>query len=322
MYSRRAKRIGFLATAILLLAVMAGCHSPSALPIFHAGSLAVPFNEAGEAFMAQHPDVTVQTESAGSRTVCRKVTELGKPADVVAVADYRVIEELMFPEYADWYIIFATNEMVIAYTQRSTGCDEITADNWYEILLGDGVEYGHSEPDFDPCGYRTLMLWQLAEEYYGVPGLYQKLDEGCPKKNIRPKSVELIALLQSGDLDYAFEYRSVAQQHNLQFVELPAEINLSDFGLADRYAQAEVEVSGKEPGTTTILAGAPIAYGVTIPKNAPNPDLAIAFLEFLLGPQGQAIMENCGQPPIVPALASDPDKLPQGLRELVAPTPP
>ena len=79
-----------------------------------------------------------------------------------------------------------------------------------------------------------------------------------------------------------------------------------------------MEVTGKEPGITVTLTGAPIVYGVTIPKNAPHPERAIAFLKLLLGPRGQAIMEGCGQSPIVPAIASDRDKIPEGLREFVA----
>jgi len=312
--------LGLFSILVLALLLLAGCGGGSqTLTIFHAGSLAVPLDEASDAFTEQNPDVTVQTEGGGSRTTIRKVTELGKKADIIGSADYLAIEELMLPDYADWYIIFATNEMVIAYTEDSKYQDEITDDNWHEILLRDGVEYGHSDPDADPCGYRTLMLWQLAEVYYGMPGLYQQLDEGCPENNVRPKSVELIALLQAGELDYAFEYRSVAMQHGLKYLSLPDEIDLSEFGLADYYAQAEVEVTGKEPGTTTTLTGAPIAYGVTIPKNAPHPELALSFLQFLLGPEGQAIMGDCGQPPIAPAIASDRGKLPAGLKDFVQP---
>ena len=312
--------LGLLPALVLALVLIAGCGGGSqTLIILHAGSLAVPFDEMGAAFVKQHSGVHFVTEGAGSRTTIRKVTELGKEADVIGSSDYLAIEELMLPDWADWYIIFATNEMVIAYTKNSKYHEEITAGNWYEILLRDGVDYGHSDPNADPCGYRTLMLWQLAEIYYDVPGLYRDLDDGCPKKNIRPKETDLIAILQSGDLDYAFEYRSVAVQHDLLYLPLPDEIDLSDFGLADYYAQAQVEVSGKEPGRTTTLIGAPIAYGVTIPKNAPHPQLAIDFVEFLLGSEGQAILQNCGQSPVVPAIASDLTKLPPKLEDLVAP---
>ncbi|MFQ5988045.1 MAG: tungstate ABC transporter substrate-binding protein WtpA [Dehalococcoidia bacterium] len=302
----------------LMLALM-GCTPQPNLIILHAGSLSVPFDEAAEAFEELNPGVTIVTEAAGSRTTVRKVTELGRLADVVAVADYTVIEDLMFPDYADWYIWFARNEMVIAYTEHSKYSDEIDGENWYQILLRDDVQYGHSNPDFDPSGYRTLMIWQLAEIYYDEPGLYDDLDAGRPPENIRPKETDLIALQQAGALDYAFQYRSVAEQHDLEYLELPEEINLSSPEFAEFYSHAQVVVSGKEPGEGIAIVGAPIIYGVTIPKNAPHPDSAIAFLKFLLGPQGQAIMAANGQPPIVPAVVSDPDRLPEELEQFVLP---
>jgi len=163
------------------------------------------------------------------------------------------------------------------------------------------------------------MLCQLAEEYYGVPGLYDDLDAGCPPENIRPKETDLIALQQAGELDYVFQYRSVAEQHDLEYVELPKEINLSSPEFAEFYSHAQVVVSGKEPATTVTLTGAAILYGVTIPNNAPHPDLAIAFLKFLLGNEGQAIMAENGQSPIVPAVASDADRLPEELKQFVLP---
>ena len=324
---KRFSIIGLCLAVVMVLSLTFGCapqpaqepELSGALHIFHAGSLTIPFEEVTEGFNQLYPDVEVLAEGAGSATTIRKFTELQRECGVIGSADYTLIPQLMFPDYADWYIIFATNQMVIAYTEKAKYQDEINADNWHEILLRGGVEYGHSDPNADPCGYRTLMVWQLAEIYYGVPGLYQQLDEACPEKNVRPKEVDLIALLEAGALDYAFEYRSVAMQHDLKYLSLPEELDLSNFELADSYAQAEVEVSGAEPGTTTTLIGAPIAYGVTIPKDAPHPELAISFLQFLLSPEGQGIMADCGQPPIVPAIASNFDRLPEELKEFVSP---
>jgi molybdate/tungstate transport system substrate-binding protein len=315
-----------VAVTTTLLAPAAGCRPTqpeleSKLVIFHAGSLTVPIEELTTAFQAQHPDVTFETEASGSNTAARKISELGREADLVMSADYTVIDELLVPEFADWNVRFARNRMVIAYTDQSRYADEITAENWYEILTRDGVICGHSDPDADPCGYRTLMVWQLAEAYYGVSGLYSSLDEHCPPENVRPKSVELIVLLESGDMDYAFEYCSVAVQHGLDFVELPDEINLSMVEHADFYSQAAVEIAGEEPGETMTMVGKPIVYGVTIPKNAPNPGLALEFVAFLLGPEGQAIMEEQGQPPIVPPVAGDVSAVPAELQGMVKAVP-
>jgi molybdate/tungstate transport system substrate-binding protein len=289
------------------------------LVIFHAGSLTVPIDELTKAFQAQYPDVTFETEASGSNAAARKISELGREADVMMSADYTVIDELLIPDFADWNVRFARNTMVIAYNEQSQYADEINADNWYDILTREGVIYGHSDPDADPCGYRTLLVWQLAGAYYGVDGLSAKLEEHCPPENVRPKSVELIALLESGDMDYAWEYRSVAVQHGLKFVELPDEINLSMVEQADFYSQASVDIAGKEPGETMTMVGKPIVYGVTIPNNAPSPELAVEFVKFLLGPEGQAIMEGQGQPPIVPPVSADVDSLLDALKDMVDP---
>lgn len=315
----------------LMLILIVGCRPAQPTPvdgqsdiegklvIFHAGSLTVPVDELAKAFQEQNPEVTFETEAAGSRTTARKVSELGRQADLVMSADYTVIDTLLIPDFADWNVRFARNTMVIAYPDQAQYADEIDGDNWYEILTRDGVIYGHSEPDADPCGYRTLLVWQLAETHYGVDGLNARLEEHCPPENVRPKETDLLALMQSGDMDYAFEYRSIAVQHGLNFVELPDEINLSMVEHADFYSQAEVELSGGEPGETVTKTGKPIVYGVTMPSDAPSPELAVAFVEFLLGPEGQAIMEAQGQPPIVPPVSADVDSLPATLKDMVDP---
>ncbi len=286
------------------------------LEIFNAGSLTAPFAQVSEAFNKIHPDVQILAEAAGSATTIRKVTDLGKECGVIGSADYTLIPELMFPQYADWYIIFASNEMCIAYTDQSKFADEINSNNWYQILQREGVTFGRSDPDQDPCGYRTLMVWQLAEKYYKAPGLYDSL-YGSPNNRMRPKEVDLIALLQSGDLDYAFEYSSLAEQQNLKYVKLPPEINLSDVDFQDSYAQAKVEIAGTEPGETITMVGKPIVYGVTIPTNFPRQELAIAWVDFLLSDQGMAIMKANFQTPIIPAKTNDASKLPEALRKYV-----
>ncbi len=315
------KLVGVIFGLLLVMLMAASCQTGTkdTVTIFHAGSLGVPFAAVADAFEEIHPDIKIETESAGSRTTIRKVTELGKQADIIGSADYMAIEQLMFPDFADWYIIFVSNQMVIAYTDESKFSDEINGDNWYQILSREGVAYGRANPDADPCGYRTLLVWQLAEQYYDVPGLYDSLLADCPDggKYIRSKETELIAPLQSGDLDYAFFYRSIAEQHGLKFVELPSQIDLSDVKYTDFYAQAEVEVVGRELGSIQTQIGQPIFYAVTIPKNAPRVDLAVEFLQFLLGPEGQLIMEENGHRLIVPAVTNDLTKVPTELRDYV-----
>ncbi|MDH5695745.1 MAG: tungstate ABC transporter substrate-binding protein WtpA [Dehalococcoidia bacterium] len=307
--------IGLMLVLALTLSLIAGCASKPKLPVFHAGSLAIPFAQVSEEFNKRNPYVEILLEGAGSVTTIRKVTELGRECGVIGSADYTLIPQLMFPEYADWYVTFACNRMVIAYTDSSQFADEIDKDNWYEILQRDGVKYGRSDPNQDPCGYRTLMVWQLAEDLYDAPGLYDKL-YGADGDVMRPKEVDLVALLEAGELDYAFEYSSVAAQHKLNFVRLPTEIDLSSEEFKDYYAKAEVKVTGKRPGEFLTIKGKPIVYGVTIPKNFPRQEIAIAWVDFLLSSEGRAIMEANGQPPITPA-TNDKSKLPDRLKKYI-----
>lgn len=300
---------------ILLSAALLIQAPPQALVIFHAGSLSVPLDTVGKEFRKNNPSVEIQAESAGSVESARKISDLHQEADIVAVADYKVIENILFPAYADWSVIFARNHMVIAYTERSKFSGDITPDNWYKVLLRKGVEYGHSDPEKDPCGYRTLMVWQLAERFYKEPGLFDRLQGGCPPRNIRPKEVDIIALQEAGDIDYHFQYRSVAQQHGLKYVDLPPQIDLGSWQDKNLYSTAKVELRGKKPGETITMTGEPILYALTIPKTAPHPELAERFISFLLGPEGRRILGQLGQDPVHPPVVVNPGNLPKKLKK-------
>ncbi|RLI28155.1 tungstate ABC transporter substrate-binding protein WtpA [Candidatus Bathyarchaeota archaeon] len=309
------------------------------LKVLHAGSLSVPFEEIERLFEKQRPYVDVQRESMGSVKAVRQITDIGKKVDVLAVADYTLIPDMMYTEYADWYIQFARNDVVLVYNQeKSRYADEVDSTNWYDILRRKDVTFGFSNPNLDPCGYRAVMILQLAELYYNDSkifddlilantaitvneknGVYliktpEDLAPNTTKVVIRSKSVELIALIEEGGLDYAFEYRSVAVQHNLKFVSLPEKINLSKLKYSDFYGKVHLE---KADGKVCIAK--PVIYGITVPKNAPNPDLALEFVKLVISKEGRTILESYGQPPLIPAIGSG--NIPEKLRRSVeAPT--
>ena len=319
-------RGGTIHRAALLLmtaaAMLSGCGDRRAkakteLIIFHAGSLSIPVQQLTELFEAKYPDVTVLAESAGSRHCARKVADMHKPCDVVMSADTRVIESLVMPDHARFNIQFATNEMAIAYTAESKFAGEINTDNWPDVLLRDGVVLGRSEPDSDPCGYRTVLVFQLAERAFGRLGLADRL-MAAPTA-IRPKETDLLALLEAGEIDYLFIYRSVARQHGLEMMHLPDEVNLRSAELADVYATATVQLTGKNPGEQIMRRGEPMVYSVTIPTDAPNAAAAQAWVELLLSEAGRDVMKLNGQPVLTPPTADGYEFLPSGLQALCAP---
>ena len=295
------------------------CKSGEKLIIFHAGSLTLPFAKMEEEFEEIYPGVDILREPAGSIRCIRKVTELKKPCDIIASADYALIDRFLVPQFASWNILFATNQIVLCYTEKSRYADVINRENWYKILTRKDVVWGHADPDIDPCGYRSLMVLQLAEIYYKKPGLYGMCLQNRPIENIRPKSVELISLLQTGNMDYAFEYLSVAVQHNLKFIKFPDEINLGSYRYADFYKKAKVKVKGTKPGEVAEIEGKPIVYGVTILKDAPRKKVANLFLRYLLSPEkGLRILDRMGQPPLSPPLVKgDMRMLPAEIKKMV-----
>ncbi|MFK5856954.1 MAG: tungstate ABC transporter substrate-binding protein WtpA [Bacteroidota bacterium] len=299
---------------IFLSSCNTGDQNKNDLIIFHAGSLTVPFKEIAESFKKENPHINLLMESAGSRKCARKITDLKRECDIMASADYKVIDNLLIPDYANWNIKFAGNQMAIVYHAKSRKSDIINSNNWYNILLDEDVAYGRSDPNSDPCGYRTVLVTELAENYYNQPGLQEKLLQK-DKNYMRPKEVDLIGLLESDVIDYLFLYRSVAEQHGLQYIILPDSLNLSDPNLADYYATATVKISGKKPGETITKKGEPMVYGVTIINDAPNKEAAIKFINFLLSPEnGMAIIEKNGQQSLVPSTTSTYSKIPIELK--------
>jgi len=310
-----------LGIAVFLTLPKAFAEPKGTIVMFHAGSLTMPFEAMEKAFEAKYPGVDLQREASGSQAAARKVTDLNKPCDIMASADFKVIDKLLIPKYADWNIRFASNQLVLCYTAKSKYANKMNAKNWYEILQRKDVVWGHSDPNLDPCGYRALMVLQLAEKYYKKPGLYEKILANRPLENVRPKSVELVSLLQTENMDYAWEYLSVAVQHGLKYVALPDKINLGNYKEDPFYSQALVKVTGKKPGEYMEMKGESVTYGVTLIKDAPNKEAAIAFLEYMLDPNsGLKILKDQGQPPFIPCRVPTEkmkSMLPEKLKKLV-----
>jgi len=305
----------FITLILTVFLILNSCNSNknNNLIIFHAGSLSVPFKEIAKEFNKENPDINIIMEASGSRKCARKITDLNKECDIMASADYQVIDNLLIPNYASWNIKFAGNEMAIVYHENSRQSDSINANNWFDILLRDDVIFGRSNPNFDPCGYRTILVADLAEKYYNIIGLRDSL----MSKNVnfvRPKEVDLLSLLKIDIIDYIFLYRSVAEQHDLKYILLPDSINLGNPSLSNYYQSASVNISGKKPGEVITKKGEPMVYGITILNNAPNKKAALKFVDFLLSKdKGMSIIQANGQKSLVPSQTTTYNKIPQEL---------
>ena len=286
-------RLLFILLAAILLPA---CSQPlQSVTVFHAESLSPLIGEATHRFQQNHPGVNIVTESSGSLDAIRKVTELGRPCDVIAVSDHRLIERFLAARVGPSYI-FLGNEMVLA-TARSEGFGDDPSqkewmENWYERLSRGRYSYGITDLNGDPEGYYAHLSWKLAEVYYNRSGLYRRLLNGLKPSWVLPGSSELLALLENGALDFAFLYKSTALQENLDFVTFPTEVSLAEDTYANLYSRVFVHVAEQRPGTPFEITGTPIRYGIALTSQS-NP-LAGRLLDFLLSPAMQELYRALG----------------------------
>jgi molybdate/tungstate transport system substrate-binding protein len=254
-FRRRAAR---LMIAAALIVPLLGCEKTSGgdkdtVVVFVAASLSNALRPQLDSFAAR-TGTRVLTESGGSMEHVRKITELQRVPDLLLLADDEVFPKHLAPNHIGWWADFARNRMVVAYTDRSRGRDSITDANWHAVLSRSGVEVGRADPNLAPVGYRTLSMFVLAALHYGQVDLAQRLAANAPAKNVRANAAELAALLAAGELDYIYEYESVARAQGFRYILMPPEIT-----------------------------GRPIMYALSIPTRAPHAAAGARLLEFLTG---------------------------------------
>lgn len=344
-------------TALLGAAACGGDAGRAKLRLIYAGSVIIPFNDLTVEYQQLHPEVEVLTESHGSIQCIRQITELHRPFDFLVTADYSLVAPMMEhttdPDsgkpYADWYVRFATNRMVLAYGEHSHHAGAIDADNWYRVLTQPDVRWGLADPRFDAAGYRALMVLQLAERYYGERILFEDMTMGRFQQTLvtqrqggvdvihvpelletaegggvvmRGSSVQLLPLLESGDVDYAFEYESVVRQHGLKYIELPPQIDLGASRYASLYRTVIVKIDARRfASVKPEFRGEVIGYAYTIPSNAPDRAAAVDFAAWLAGPAARRILLADRQPLIEPVQVHGWENVPARLADALRAAP-
>jgi molybdate/tungstate transport system substrate-binding protein len=267
--------------------------SRTPLAVFTAGSLARPFRVALTARAADSlPPPNI--EAAGSLETARKLTELQRVPDVLALADAEIFPDLLAPRHATWWVVFARDRLVLAHAPGAPAAAGVGGDGWVDAVTRPGVEVGRSDPDLDPAGYRAVLAMRLAERHYRRPGLAARLLATSPVRDVRPKSADLVALVQAGELDFAWLYESTARGAGLPYLSLPDAVNLGTAADSAAYAAVSVRVAGHTPADTLELRGRPIRFAVTVPVDAPHAARAAAAVAGRVGPDGRAALRAAG----------------------------
>jgi len=232
----------------------AGCTGSGTTPVsvLAAGSLQRYLGES----LPETVDASVRTEAHGSATIARLVGDGQRDPDVVALADPGLFDVAG----ASWHAAFATNALALAYDPDSGAGERLAAgEPWFEVLLDAPGSFGRTDPDLDPLGYRTLFALQLAAARHDRP----KLLELPRPEQVYPETA-LLSGFETGAIEAAAVYDSMAVERGYPAVDLPPAVDLSDPGRADAYAEASYEL----PEGRTVR-GEVIEYGVTLRHDRP-----------------------------------------------------
>lgn len=290
---------------LLFVGVLAGCggtggstqgdsvgavgRSAGPLLVMNAAAATLPIRAVLDSFSAR-TGISYEQEPGASLEVARRITETGRRPDVVVLADPQVFPSMLMPQFTTWYALFGRNRIVLAYTPRSRGAREISPNNWREVILRPGVETGRADPNTDPSGYRTLLVFELAERYYRDAGLAKRLRDAAPARNVRPREADQVALLETHELDYIWTYENLAQNRSLPYIKLPDAVDLGNAGDSTTYALATTRVLGKRVGDTLTVRGGPILFAVSVLGTAAHRADAERFVQFLVSSDGQRIL--------------------------------
>lgn len=260
----RARWLGILFLALALT----GCNQGEAagsdseeLLVFAASSLTDAFNELGEAFEAQNEGVEVALNFAGSSQLATQLLE-GAPAGIFASANA------------------AQMQHVIEDGRILGGTEALFASNRLTIVV----------PADNPAGIQALD--DLAQ-----PGVQLLLAvEGVP---VRQYTDEIIATMPA-DFQERFYVNLVSEEDNVRRVSAKIALGEADAGIVYT-SDVTPDIAGKVqqiaiPESQNVVA----AYPIAPIADAPDPELARSFIDFVLSAEGQRILSKWGFGPPPP----------------------
>ena len=288
-----------------------------AVRVLHAGSLTGLVRQGLAPFFQQVSGIAVESESGHSVALALALKEGRAKGDMYMSADAEVNQLLLKTDggaQIRWFVVFAYNSVVLAYSPHSRFLAEFEqarsgAIPWYQVLLQPGVQIRRNDPHLDPMGYYTLLVCMLAERHYGIPDLKARL----LASDTNPQQVGgfTLAQLESGEVDAMFLYLSAARGLGLPYLPLPDEINLGNPALAADYARVHFTTNS---GQT--FSGKPISFSAAVLSNADQPQAAFQFVEYLLSPAGQQLVQAAHFLPGPILVGGDVSSIPQHLRAL------
>jgi molybdate transport system substrate-binding protein len=254
----------------LLPAVADPAAEPADVTVFAAASLTDAFEAIAELWTAAHPGSEL-IMSFDASSALRAQVEEGAAADVFASADERNAQTLVDGCLAPGPITpFARNALTIVVPSGNPAGIESPAD-----LAREGVRVVAALPEVPITRYTTEVVANLAAL------------EGYPEGYAR-----------------AVTANTVSEEENVRAVLTKIELGEGDAAIV--YVTDALSSAGVEaipiPDEASVLA----TYAVVTVGSSTQPALAANVLEFLVGPEAQAVLESGGFVPVAGTASESP----------------
>ena len=306
----------------------------STISITAAGTLGTLFPTVANALVNETPGASAPLAAQqyqGSLNALATITSLHQTFDLAAAADYRLVPHLLEPTWASWEVVFASTPEALAYDPSASALAGINSTNWAAKVSSPGVVMGVANASTDPNGYNEIFVLQLEglllngspNNVYGhffstPPGSFAIPNPATA--HVEPET-QAATLLGAHQVQAFIIYQSYAVSHHLAYVALDPRVSLGSLNvsLLPTYAMASTTIQGASG--STVVKGAPVAFAVTVPLNAPNATLGDLFVHLLLSPQGEGLIAAAGFLPLLPGWSDRPAALPGLIAPDVVPLP-
>lgn len=252
--------------------------------VLYAGSLQDLMQQVVGPAFTKATGYTVTGFSDGSRALASQIRGRTKVGDVFLSASPKVNDTLEGPAnggWVSWYAEFATSPLLLAYNPSSRFAAELKSRPWYEVVGQGGFRLGRTDPVTDPKGVLAVSALRETASADHLPSLAKI---AASSANVFPET-SLLGELQAGQLDAGFFYGVEAAAAGLDTVPLSG-----------------VDLSAH--------------YTITVLRGAPHQAAAVAFVSFLLGAPGRAILEKNRLVPKVPVVVSGRPSVPAELQNV------
>src|SRR5947209_1935860 len=230
--------------------------------VLYAGSLVTLMQkQVGPAFQTA-TGYSVSGVSGGSKDLAAEIKGKVHQGDVFISASPKTTKTLMAApggNWVSWYGTFATSALVIGYNPKSKFASDLKTMPWYKAITEPGLKLGFTDPATDPKGVLAVQAMTDFATSKNLPALKAL---STNKSDIFPEET-LVGRLQAGQLDAGFFYTAEATAASIPTVPL----------------------TGEDLKAT---------YTITVLNKAPHEAGAEAFVNYLLGSDGQAALKQDG----------------------------